>query len=318
MAALVHIRVLVPSDRREAVVPLLTAHGGVTNIVLMAGAAVEPAGDVLLFDVAREAANEVLEVLHDAGVSADGSVMVLQARLAIGANVDAALDAAPGESDSAVLWPEVDAAIAKAQRTTRLFYAYFVVASIIGAAGVLTDSPILIVGAMVVGPEYGPIAAMSWALERLRPRPFLNAALVGALGSTAAVGAAALMTWILKAIDRIPDGFHLGDQANAGFITHPDIYTAIVASVAAVAGVLSLAYEHSGALVGVLVSVTTIPAIAAIGVGIALRDWDDMRGAAAQLGANLVCLVIVGALTFAVLRRWKPPHRRRAQAGTDG
>ena len=37
-------------------------------------------------------------------------------------------------------------------------------------------------------------------------------------------------------IDRIPDGFHLGDQANAGFITHPDVYTGIVASVAAVAG----------------------------------------------------------------------------------
>lgn len=313
MAALVHIRVLVPTDRRVSVVPLLTAHGGVTNIVLMAGAAVEPEGDLLLFDVAREAANEVLQLLHDTGVSIDGSVMVMQARLAIGANVDAALDAAPGESDSSVVWPEVDAVVAKAQRTSRLFYAYFVVASIIAAAGVLTDSPILIVGAMVVGPEYGPIAAMSWALERGRPRPFLKAALVGAFGSTAAVGASALMTWILTGIDRIPDGFHLGDQANAGFITHPDIYTGIVASVAAVAGVLSLAFEHSGALVGVLVSVTTIPAIAAIGVGLALNDWDDMRGAAAQLGANLVCLVVVGALTFGVLRRWKPRHRR-AQA----
>ncbi|MEQ1700678.1 MAG: DUF389 domain-containing protein [Ilumatobacteraceae bacterium] len=54
----------------------------------------------------------------------------------------------------------------------------------------------------------------------------------------------------------------------------------------------------------------TIPAIAAIGVGIALQDWDDMRGAAAQLGANLACLVIVGALTFAVLRRWPQRWRR--------
>ncbi|MEQ1702137.1 MAG: hypothetical protein ABMA25_18655, partial [Ilumatobacteraceae bacterium] len=225
MAALVHIRVVVPADRRVAVVPLLTAHGGVTNIVLMAGAAVEPEGDLLLFDVVREAANEVLDLLHDAGVSDDGSVMVLHSRLALGANVQAALGAAPGDADDTVLWPEVDAAVARAQRTSRLYYAYFVVACVIAAAGVLTDSPILIVGAMVVGPEYGPIAAMSWALERLRPRPFFSAALVGALGSLAGAGAAASMTWVLKHLDRIPDGFHLGDQANAGFITHPDLYT---------------------------------------------------------------------------------------------
>ncbi len=186
---------------------------------------------------------------------------------------------------------------------TPLYFAYFVAAAVIATAGVLTDSAILIVGAMVVGPEYGPIAAMSWALERWRPRPFVRAALVGALGSAAAVSAAAILTLILDAAGRIPDGFHLGDQANVGFISQPDVFTAIVASAAAVAGVLSLAFEHSGTLVGVLVSVTTLPAITAIGVGSALRDWDDMWGAAAQLATNLACLIVVGALTFAVLRR---------------
>lgn len=307
MTELVHVRVVVPAARRETVVPLLTSHQGVTNVVVLAGAAVDPIGDLLLFDVAREAATEVLALLDDAGVNHDGSVMVVHSRLSLGANVSAALNAAPGDSDGAVLWPEVDATVGKSLRTTPLFLAYFIVASVIATAGVLTDSPILIVGAMVVGPEYGPVAAMSWALERRRPRLFLRAGLVGGLGSVAAVAAAALLTAILDVAGRIPDGFRLGDQANAGFITHPDIFTAIVASAAAVAGVLSLAFEHSGTLVGVLVSVTTLPAIAAIGVGAALRDWDDMWGAAAQLATNLGCLVVVGALTFAVLRRRPRP-----------
>lgn len=307
MTELVHIRVVVPAARRASVVPLLTGHRGVTNVVVLAGAAIDPIGDLLLFDTVREAATEVLAMLDGAGVNQDGSVMVMHSRLSMGPNVIAALEAAPGDADATVLWPEVDATVVKALQPTPLYFAYFVAAAVIAAVGVLTDSSILIVGAMVVGPEYGPIAAMSWALERRRLRPFMRAALVGALGSAAAVAAAASLALILDLAGRIPDGFRLGEQTNAGFITHPDVFTAIVACAAAVAGVLSIAYEHSGTLVGVLVSVTTLPAIAAIGVGLALRDWDDMWGAAAQLGTNLGCLIVVGALTLAALRRRPRP-----------
>jgi hypothetical protein len=99
-----------------------------------------------------------------------------------------------------------------------------------------------------------------------------------------------------------------GNQLNAGFISHPDVFSAIVASVAAVAGVLSLAFAHSSTLVGVLVS--------------GHHDARDrghrrrarrvqrlarcMRGAAGQLAVNLGCLVVVGALTLAVLRLANP------------
>ncbi len=106
MTELVHIRVLVPAARRASVVPLLTGHLGVTNVVVLAGAAVDPVGDLLLFDVAREATTEVLAMLDDAGVNHDGSVMVMHSRLSMGAHVVAALDAAPGEADATVLWPE--------------------------------------------------------------------------------------------------------------------------------------------------------------------------------------------------------------------
>lgn len=70
---------------------------------------------------------------------------------------------------------------------------------------------------------------------------------------------------------------------------------------------LSLAFAHSSTLVGVLVSVTTIPAIAAIGIGAGVGDWHGAWGAVGQLSVNLGCLVVVGALTFAVLR-WRTPR----------
>ena len=49
---------------------------------------------------------------------------------------------------------------------------------------------------------------------------------------------------------------------------------------------LSLTSAKSGALIGVLISVTTIPAAANIGVAAALGDWSDWRGAMAQLGGQ--------------------------------
>ncbi|MDP2289837.1 MAG: DUF389 domain-containing protein [Actinomycetota bacterium] len=307
MAGLVHFRLVVAAAHVEPVVALLIDRTGVTNIVRLEGVALQPVGDVVQFDVAREASNDILVELRALGLHHDGSVSITHSSLSMGSAVQVALDEAPGEADSTVLWAEVEAIVARGGQATPLLQAYFVVAAIIATAGVLTDSSILIVGAMVVGPEYGPIAAMSWYLQQRQPRRWLASAVVGAMGSSAAVLAAFLMTAVLRAIDRIPDEFELGSQINAGFIAHPDVYSAIVASVAAVAGVLSLTFAHSSTLVGVLVSVTTIPAIAAIGIGAAVGDWHGAWGAVGQLSVNLGCLVVVGAITLAVLR-WRTPH----------
>ena len=71
---------------------------------------------------------------------------------------------------------------------------------------------------------------------------------------------------------------------------------------AGIAGVLSLSTAKSGALIGVLISVTTIPAAANVGVAAAYRDWDEFRGATAQLGINLTAIVLAGVTTLAIQR----------------
>jgi hypothetical protein len=56
-------------------------------------------------------------------------------------------------------------------------------------------------------------------------------------------------------------------------------------------------------LVGVLVSVTTIPAVGNAGVAMAYGQWDEVGGAALQLGINLVGLVVAGIVTLAAQAR---------------
>ena len=58
----------------------------------------------------------------------------------------------------------------------------------------------------------------------------------------------------------------------------------------------------SGALIGVLISVTTIPAAANVGVATAYADWSELGGALAQLGLNLACIIVAGTTTLALQR----------------
>jgi uncharacterized membrane protein len=63
----------------------------------------------------------------------------------------------------------------------------------------------------------------------------------------------------------------------------------------------------------VLISVTTIPAAANVGVGAAYGEWASARGSLEQLAINLLSLVVAGTLTLlfqrAVYARRRTKHR---------
>jgi uncharacterized membrane protein len=63
-----------------------------------------------------------------------------------------------------------------------------ILAAIIAAIGIFLDSPILVVGAMVVGPEFGPLASLCVALVQLRGALARRSATALALGFPLTVG----------------------------------------------------------------------------------------------------------------------------------
>jgi len=74
---------------------------------------------------------------------------------------------------------------------------------------------------------------------------------------------------------------------------------------------LSLSTAKSGALIGVLISVTTIPAAANVGVAAAYADWSSFRGSLAQLAINLGGILLAGTVTLAIQRALFERRRRR-------
>jgi Domain of unknown function (DUF389) len=99
------------------------------------------------------------------------------------------------------------------------------------------------------------------------------------------------------------------------FISHPDFFSFVVAFLAGTAGMLSLSAAKSGALIGVLISVTTIPAAGNIGAAAAYGNWGESSGAAIQLALNLSSIVAAGVLTLSI-QRWFY-LRRRSRHHTD-
>jgi uncharacterized hydrophobic protein (TIGR00271 family) len=134
-----------------------------------------------------------------------------------------------------------------------------------------------------------------------------------AIGFPVGIAAALVLTLVLRVLGSAPDELNAVSRPATLFISHPDEYSVLVALLAGTAGALSLSTAKSGALVGVLISVTTIPAAANVGVAAAYRDWNEVEGAAAQLGLNLVCLSTAVMATLS-LQRWFYRRRRERLA----
>ena len=120
------------------------------------------------------------------------------------------------------------------------------------------------------------------------------------VGFPVAIVVTYLGTLVLRALGFFPES--IGRHAETLFISDPNRYSVLVAALAGVAGMVSLTTAKAGALIGVLVSVTTIPAAANVAVAAAYHDWGECAGAAAQLVINLVAIVAAALVTLAVQR----------------
>ncbi len=306
---MVHLRLVVPSDLVEQVLAFLDGRESALNIVHIAGAARDPEGDLVLADVAREDVSAVIERLRPLGLEERGSIVTIEIDAAVSRRAEAAERAAAGSPADAVVWEEVEARTSESAVLSGSFLAFMILATMIAAVGIVTDSIILIIGAMVVGPEFGPLAGLCVALVQRRPalaRRSLTALLVG---FPAAILVAAAATFVLKGLGVLPET--IGTHAETLFISNPNRYSVIVAALAGVAGMISLTTAKAGALIGVLISVTTIPAAGNVAVAAVYGDWHECGGALLQLAVNLVAIV-VAALATLVTQRLLFARRARA------
>jgi hypothetical protein len=66
-----------------------------------------------------------------------------------------AVESRPGEPADAVVWEQSEQSAGEETRLSITYPCFMIIATMIAGIGAMLDQPILIVGAMVVGPEFG-------------------------------------------------------------------------------------------------------------------------------------------------------------------
>jgi uncharacterized hydrophobic protein (TIGR00271 family) len=262
--------------------------------------------------VAKEDATTILDGLRLLNLTERGSIAAeyLDASMSDGARD--AEEAAAGHPADAVVWEEVEGRVSESATLSVSFLVLMTVATMIAAIGVITDSIVLIIGAMVVGPEYGPLAGICVAVVEGRLKLAAKSLQAILVGFPLGILAAAALTAFLLAVGIAPEALIPEEHELTLFISDPNWFTVVVAVLAGIVGMLALVGAKSGVLVGVLISVTTIPAAANVGVAAVYGDWEAAAGAAAQLVINLLAIIASGIGVLWVIQRAR--HRRIARA----
>ncbi|MGW6008917.1 DUF389 domain-containing protein [Streptomyces sp. NPDC055210] len=295
---MLHLRLITPPDRTEAVIHLIERTVGTTHLAVVPGAARNPVGDLVLVDVAREAGDELIGGLRELEIDTDGSIAVEDIDLSLSKHADQAEDDAPGEGVDAVLWEQLTDATHEESTLSVTYLAFITLATMIAACGVVLDNAILIVGAMAVGPEFGPLAGFSTAVVRRRPRLALRSLTALLVGFAVAMAVTVLFSLLMDGLGLFTEDMLEGDRPNTAFVYAPDAFSFVVAVLAGIAGTLSLTSAKSGLLVGVAISVTTVPAAANAAVALSYGDTSQTVGSTNQLLLNLAGITLAGTLTL--------------------
>src|SRR5215218_9569943 len=235
-----HLRIVAPRETSDEALELLKTSPSVCNVIFLEGAAKEPEGDVILADVAREDASVIISDLRELRLEEEGSIALESIDTALSKGAERAEQAAEGAPSDAVIWEQVEFRTSEEAKLSASYLAFIVLATLIASVGLLLDSPILIVGAMVVGPEFGPIAGFCVAIIEPPRDLALRSATALAVGFPLAILAVVVSALIFVATGLLPQDFAPDDHSFAKIIASPDFFSFFVAVCAGAAGMLSL------------------------------------------------------------------------------
>lgn len=300
---LVHLSLNVPTDLCDGVRDVMLENEAITNITILPGASLRPVGDVITADVAREVASDVLSTLHELGLAKRGGIVISQPTgtpFAAARKID---QAAAGDPDDAVVWDVLEEQAGDAARPTLSYQIFLFLAVALAAVAVITDSSILVVGAMVIGPEFATVAAICTGIALRNLTLAGRSVLVLVASFLVAILLVALIAVILRSAGLLGPEVVARARPQTEFIWQPTTWSFVVALLAGTAGVLALSVEKAQPMVGVFISVTTVPAAGNFALALGLWVPSEMGGSAAQLGLNLLGMIAAGSVTLVVQRR---------------
>ena len=140
---MLHLRILAPSKLTDDVVQILDEDPSVSGLAVIRGAAVRPTGDLVLADIAREAANDVIQRLRALGLHREGTIEIQPVCTWLSSRGFDAELRAPGSSADAVVWAEVAQRSYEESELNWTYLSFLTLATLIAGIAIVLDSQIL-------------------------------------------------------------------------------------------------------------------------------------------------------------------------------
>ena len=308
-----HIEVLVPNEHRDPVLEVLREEN--IDYVLTDETSGREAGSVVRFPLPTQAVEEVLSTLRDAGLEEDRYTVVGTAESARTRNFSdlEARFVEGGEDDDRIAHEEIRAKALDMTPDAKTYYSMTLLSAVVATAGLLLDSPAIVVGSMVIAPQVGSALTASVGVvlgDREMARDGVTAQVYGLL---LAIVGALVFGGFLRAAAFVPSALDVTTVSQIGKRASPGLLSLAVAIAAGAAGAFGLATALPVSLVGVMIAAAIIPAAAAVGIGLAAGNPVVALGAASLLVVNALAINLVGVATLRLLG-----YRGRESPGENG
>ena len=299
------ITIISPPHKTDAVISLLQETPHVDQVVCMKGVEVGSGSDMVSALVGREAADEVLAQLRTHLQWQHGDVSLVDVDLALSGEREFS-DTLEADLEQDTLGWELILARARGQgRITSWYLTFMALAGLIATVGLVADIAVVIVGAMAISPDLAPVNAIAVALTaRLFSRAW-RALRTLLLGLALAVFISLLATLFFQAAGIVESGVTSVNETLTTFVSVIDGFSILIAIAAGVAAMVAFIVDQGQNVVGVAISVTTIPAAAYIGIALADLDFGQAAAALSVLTVNIIFLTLAQIITLILAKFWR-------------
>ncbi|ELY68704.1 TIGR00341 family protein [Natrinema versiforme] len=292
------VQLTVPTGKRETILDTLDERE--IDYVVTDETSSRKYTAVVYFPLPDAAVEPVLDEVQNAGIDEDAYTVVVDAETVISRRFQA-LREEYEEGDVGSDRISRQELQAEADDLTPSFPVYAVmtiISAVVATAGLLLDSPAVVVGSMVIAPLIGPALGASVGTVIDDEELFVESVTYQILGVVLAIAAAAVFALVARMTNIVPPGLVL---ANVGEISErlaPDLLSLAIALGAGIAGVVSIATGTSVALVGVMIAAALIPPAGVAGITLAWGQPTAAIGATVLVLVNLLSVNLAGLLTL--------------------
>jgi len=300
------VQVSIPAGKRETVLHELDDEG--IDYVLTEETSSRHVAGVVHFPLPTSAVEPVLDRLREAGIDDDAYTVVLDAETVVSRNFEALEDRYEADdNDQRIAREEIHTRAEDLAPAFGTFLTMTVVSAVVATAGLLLDSPAVVVGSMVIAPLIGPAMATAVGTVVDDSDLFRRGVKLQAIGLVAAALAATGFAVLLRVTNVVPAGTDvLAISQVRGRLT-PDFLSLAVALGAGVAGAVSLASGVSSAIVGVMIAAALVPPLGVIGIGLAWGLPGTVFGSTVLVLVNVLSINLT-ALVVLWYRGYRPDH----------